>query len=271
MEPSTGGRAREPEVKFTVVPEQPPEWKKLVPKNTPEVHKKPPKSPRVPQTAVPTATQPNVTQQPKPVLLSMDPLATLNVRGVEQEFEFADASRQIDDLEEVIAELSDVEAAYSATRKWTNRFSLMTARSSLTIQTVKTCFSMLKALLADTVLLPFDEASFEARIDASGGRIISSNQNYNAFKGEFIALHETVIGVDPSTFTLARLKAVAEDSQQLYTRMPALESDVSGDHEAAVQIKSEYESFEVDLFKRASEEATRYLQLLDELIKTIRQ
>ena len=57
----------------------------------------------------------------------------------------------------------------------------------------------------------------------------TTNSGYNSFKGDFLAIHEPIIGKDNSLFKLERVQRVSQKATPLLKGLPLLEKEINSE------------------------------------------
>ena len=197
----------------------------------------------------------------------------LNLRQVAHELEVKQAAKTLDELEQVLGLTDKIEDDFEKAQKAVNRCDVVAARSSLTMQTSRNSFRLLKDMLADHSyeVKAFDQqkADMEAKLNTGVQRIIGTNVSYNTFKGEIFGAHETIIGKDCSMLKVERVKRTQEKIKPILVRMPQLEKDITADAITARIMKQAYSGLEVTVFQAKRDQTVTVLGDTGELIKKI--
>jgi hypothetical protein len=152
-----------------------------------------------------------------------------------------------------------------------NEHDLTTSEAGILIQTLNTCYGIMQNIYEEAQSQgahQFDHR-FEQDIKDLLGRIRITNQQYNEFKGEFFATHDSVINKDMALLKLNRVQRTLDKQEPLLKRLPMLEKDIVTEANEAKKMKQLYANFERSVFNKKFEDTTGVIKMIVDLVRKI--
>mmetsp|Transcript_21886 Transcript_21886/g.33966 ORF Transcript_21886/g.33966 Transcript_21886/m.33966 type:complete len:258 (-) Transcript_21886:4579-5352(-) len=186
------------------------------------------------------------------------------------EADIKQAVQNFEETQQVMEVVSALEKSYGGIKKKLNSFDLSTLESNITVQTLNQSYSIVHKELYDENP-NFDQEKMDFRLSDARNKARALGADYNKFKGEFIAVNESVVNKDPLTFKLDRVQRYKEKQDTLITRLPPLEEMLLETSQNMKLLKKQYESFEKSLFDKKMVETKYVIKDTNQLIEKIKE
>lgn len=199
------------------------------------------------------------------------PKGDLNMRNVAHELEVKIATESLDEIIAISKLVQKIEKEYASCKDGLNDHDLTTSESGILVQTLSTCLGLLEGIYEETQLqnaAPFDQR-LSQDIRELVGRVRVTNQQYNEFKGEFYAVHDSVINKDMGLLKLNRVQRTLEKQEPLVKRLPMLEKDIHMQANDTKKMKQFYMEFERSVFNKKFDETASVIKMILDLVKKI--
>lgn len=102
-------------------------------------------------------------------------------------------------------------------------------------------------------------------------RIRTTNQEYNEFKGEYFAVHDSVINKDMALLKLNRVQRTFEKQEPLLKRLPLIEKDIGAESKESKKMKKLYVDFEKSVFAKKLDDTASIINMIVDLVKKIQE
>jgi hypothetical protein len=102
-------------------------------------------------------------------------------------------------------------------------------------------------------------------------RIRTTNQQYNEFKGEYFAVHDSVINKDMALLKLNRVQRTFEKQEPLLKRLPMIEKDIGAESIESKRMKQLYVDFERSTFSKKFDDTAVIINMIVGLVKKIQE
>lgn len=178
------------------------------------------------------------------------------------------AVKNIDEMVQVVEVIKVIEKNYCGCKKKLPQYDIQGLESDVTVQTVNQCYNIIHDLMNEENP-NFDKEKMDFKITDTITQVNQVTHDFNRIKGEFIAVHDSVINKDPLAFKLERIQRYQTKQDALIQKLPAIEEALQENQSNVKLIKKQYENFEKAIFEKKNVETKYVIKDTNELLEEI--
>lgn len=186
----------------------------------------------------------------------------------QNDYEIKQAVQNLDEVTQVLEITQNFEKNHGAAKKKINLFDAITLESDVTTQAMKMCYQIIHGFLYEENP-NFDQEKMEFKLEQMLTKTTSVNQEYQKFKGEFLAINEPVINKDMMNFKLDRIQRYKDKQEANLQKLPGHEDLINEIKSSLVTLKKQYKIFEQGLFEKKNAETKYVIKDTIQLIQKI--